>query len=269
MPDTSANDETPQNAAPSSARPEPILDVQNLTVAYGGVTAVAGVSFHVGPGELVGVIGPNGAGKSSTLLALAGAVRGKADRLTFEGTSLLGRKPEQIARSGFALVPEGHHIFGALSVSDNLRLGEVARHGTGRGTQRGKQVGKKGLAATREWVLELFPILREFLGRPAGLLSGGQQQQLAIARALLSEPRLLVLDEPSLGLSPTAIDTVFEAIAAVQQAGTAVLLVEQRAQQTVAAAARTHVLGEGRITMTLGPADATDAELLAKAYLGS
>ncbi|MDO9396887.1 MAG: ABC transporter ATP-binding protein [Herbiconiux sp.] len=242
---------------PTPARPEPILDVQNLTVAYGGVTAVAGVSFHVGPGELVGVIGPNGAGKSSTLLALAGAVRGKADRLTFEGTSLLGRKPEQIARSGFALVPEGHHIFGALSVSDNLRLGEVARR------------GKAGLAATREWVLELFPILREFLGRPAGLLSGGQQQQLAIARALLSKPRLLVLDEPSLGLSPTAIDTVFEAIAAVQQAGTAVLLVEQRAQQTVAAAARTHVLGEGRITMTLGPADATDAELLAKAYLGS
>jgi branched-chain amino acid transport system ATP-binding protein len=247
----------PETPASTSARPEPILDVQNLTVAYGGVTAVAGVTFHVGPGELVGIIGPNGAGKSSTLLALAGAVRGKADRLTFEGTSLLGRKPEQIARSGFALVPEGHHIFGALSVSDNLRLGEVARR------------GKEGLAATREWVLELFPILREFLGRPAGLLSGGQQQQLAIARALLSEPRLLVLDEPSLGLSPTAIDTVFEAIAAVQRAGTAVLLVEQRAQQTVAAAARTHVLGEGRITMTLGPADATDAELLAKAYLGS
>ncbi|MCS5721738.1 ABC transporter ATP-binding protein [Herbiconiux sp. CPCC 203407] len=257
MPDTPVNGETPQNAASASARPEPILDVQNLSVAYGGVTAVAGVSFHVGPGELVGVIGPNGAGKSSTLLALAGAVRGKADRLTFEGTSLLGRKPEQIARSGFALVPEGHHIFGALSVSDNLRLGEVARR------------DRAGLATTREWVLELFPILREFLGRPAGLLSGGQQQQLAIARALLSEPRLLVLDEPSLGLSPTAIDTVFEAIAAVQQAGTAVLLVEQRAQQTVAAAARTHVLGEGRITMTLGPADATDAELLAKAYLGS
>jgi branched-chain amino acid transport system ATP-binding protein len=239
------------------SHPEPILDVQNLSVAYGGVTAVAGVSFHVGPGELVGVIGPNGAGKSSTLLALAGAVRGRADRLAFEGVSLLGRKPEQIARSGFALVPEGHHIFGALSVSDNLRLGQVARR------------SREGLASTREWVLELFPILREFLGRPAGLLSGGQQQQLAIARALLSEPRLLVLDEPSLGLSPTAIDTVFEAIAAVQRAGTAVLLVEQRAQQTVAAAARTHVLGEGRITMTLGPADATDAELLAKAYLGS
>jgi branched-chain amino acid transport system ATP-binding protein len=261
MPESPETPESTKDAATTSARPEAILDVQNLTVAYGGVTAVAGVTFHVGPGELVGIIGPNGAGKSSTLLALAGAVRGKADRLTFEGTSLLGRKPEQIARSGFALVPEGHHIFGALSVSDNLRLGEVARRGKGR--------GKEGLTATREWVLELFPILREFLGRPAGLLSGGQQQQLAIARALLSEPRLLVLDEPSLGLSPTAIDTVFEAIAAVQRAGTAVLLVEQRAQQTVAAAARTHVLGEGRITMTLGPADATDAELLAKAYLGS
>ncbi|MFB2580619.1 ABC transporter ATP-binding protein [Herbiconiux sp. P15] len=235
----------------------PILEVQDLTVAYGGVTAVAGISFHVGPGELVGIIGPNGAGKSSTLLAIAGAVRGKAATLAFDGTPFLGRKPEQIARAGLALVPEGHHVFGGLSVSDNLRLGEVARR------------TKTGLAATREWVLELFPILREFLARPAGLLSGGQQQQLAIARALLSEPTLLVLDEPSLGLSPTAIDTVFEAITAVQRSGTAVLLVEQRAQQTVAAASRTHVLGEGRITMTLGPADATNAELLAKAYLGS
>ncbi|WP_440708595.1 ABC transporter ATP-binding protein [Herbiconiux sp. YIM B11900] len=241
----------------SSSGQSPILEVKGLTVAYGGVTAVAGVSFQVGPGELVGIIGPNGAGKSSTLLALAGAVRARATTLDFDGTPLLGRKPEQIARSGFALVPEGHHIFGGLTVRDNLRLGEVARR------------GKQGLDATREWVLELFPILREFLGRQAGLLSGGQQQQLAIARALLSEPRLLVLDEPSLGLSPTAIDTVFDAITAVQRSGTAVLLVEQRAQQTVAAAARTHVLGEGRITMTLGPADATDAELLAKAYLGS
>lgn len=235
----------------------PILALKNLVVAYGGVTAVAGISFHVGPGELVGVIGPNGAGKSSMLLAIAGAVRSKADELSFEGVSLLGRKPEQIARAGLALVPEGHHVFGGLSVSDNLRLGEVARR------------ERAGVVAAREWVLELFPILREFLARPAGLLSGGQQQQLAIARALLSEPRLLVLDEPSLGLSPTAIDTVFDAITAVQRAGTAVLLVEQRAQQTVATAARTHVLGEGRITMTLGPADATDAEILAKAYLGS
>lgn len=234
-----------------------VLTVDNLSVSYGGVSAVSAVTFHVDEGELVGIIGPNGAGKSSTMLALVNAVKTKATTLSLGGDSLLGRLPEQVARTGLALVPEGHHIFGGLTVRDNLRLGHLARR------------DKVAVAADLNWVFELFPILQEFYQRPAGLLSGGQQQQLAIGRALLSSPRLLALDEPSLGLSPTAVDTVFAAIDAVCQRGTAVLLVEQRAQQTVAAANRTYVLGNGRITMTLSPSDATDSALLTKAYLGS
>lgn len=234
-----------------------VLTVENLTVQYGGVPAVDGISFHVDAGELVGIIGPNGAGKSSTLLALVNAVRSSSQRLELCGASIAGKAPEYVARHGLALVTEGHHIFGELSVTDNLKLGRVARPSA------------SGLEEDMEWILGLFPILREFHTRAAGLLSGGQQQQLAIARALISSPQLLVLDEPSLGLSPTAVDTVFAAIEAVRQRGTAVLLVEQRAQQAVAAADRTHVLSEGRVTMTLTPSDASNSELLTKAYLGS
>ena len=241
----------------SSEAKQRILTVNNLSVAYRGVSAVAGVDFHVDAGELVGMIGPNGAGKSSTLLGLVGAVKAESDELEFDGEALGKHSPEQTARKGFAMVPEGHNVFRRLSVQENLRLGSTAR------------ADKKGLAADLEWVYSLFPILKEFTDRQAGLLSGGQQQQLAIGRALLSAPRLLALDEPSLGLSPTAVDTVFASIESIRDRGTAVLLVEQRAQQTVAAADRTYVLSEGKITMTLGPKDAQDSALLMKAYLGS
>ncbi|WP_215401696.1 MULTISPECIES: ABC transporter ATP-binding protein [unclassified Leucobacter] len=236
---------------------EPLLNVEDLTVSYRGIPAVSGVSFHLDAGELVGIIGPNGAGKSSTMHALMGLVRAGASNLSFAGTNLLGVPTERIARSGLALVQEGHNVFGRLTVRENLRLGSTARAST------------EGLADDLKWVHSLFPILEEFAERPAGLLSGGQQQQLAIGRALLSAPQLLALDEPSLGLSPTAVDTVFASIASIRDRGTAVLLVEQRAQQTVAAADRTYVLSEGRITMTLTPADAQDSALLMKAYLGS
>ncbi|MBC9937097.1 ABC transporter ATP-binding protein [Leucobacter sp. cx-87] len=234
-----------------------MLNVEDLTVSYRGIPAVSGVSFHLDAGELVGIIGPNGAGKSSTMHALMGLVRAGASNLSFAGTNLLGVPTERIARSGLALVQEGHNVFGRLTVRENLRLGSTARAST------------EGLADDLKWVHSLFPILEEFAERPAGLLSGGQQQQLAIGRALLSAPQLLALDEPSLGLSPTAVDTVFASIASIRDRGTAVLLVEQRAQQTVAAADRTYVLSEGRITMTLTPADAQDSALLMKAYLGS
>ena len=235
----------------------PLLSVEDLTVAYRGIPAVNGVSFTVAEGELVGIIGPNGAGKSSTMHALVGAVRAQASTLAFAGANILGQSTERIARSGIALVQEGHNVFGRLTVRENLRLGSTAR------------ASSAGLAEDLEWVYTLFPILQEFAERQAGLLSGGQQQQLAIGRALLAAPRLLALDEPSLGLSPTAVDTVFASIESIRARGTAVLLVEQRAQQTVAAADRTHVLSEGRISMTLSPADAQDSALLMKAYLGS
>ena len=241
----------------SSEASKRILSVGDLKVAYRGVAAVSGISFHVDAGELVGMIGPNGAGKSSTLLGLVGAVRAESSTLELDGMNMQRKSPEFNARKGFALVPEGHNVFRQLTVRENMRLGSTAR------------ADKQGLADDLEWVYSLFPILKEFSERQAGLLSGGQQQQLAIGRALLSRPKLLALDEPSLGLSPTAVDTVFGSIQHIRDRGTAVLLVEQRAQQTVAAADRTYVLSEGEITMTLTPDDAQNSSLLMKAYLGS
>ena len=234
-----------------------VLTVDKLNVAYRGIPAVRDLTFHVDAGELVGIIGPNGAGKSSTLLGIVNAVASQSTETSLQGIDQRRMPPERVARSGLALVTEGHHIFGRLSVRDNLRLGSTARR------------DRAGLEEDLEWVHDLFPILKEFSDRPAGLLSGGQQQQLAIGRALLAAPTLLALDEPSLGLSPTAVDTVFSAIESICARGTAVLIVEQRAQQTVAAATRTYVLSEGRMAMTLSPTDADDPALLMKAYLGS
>ena len=241
----------------SSDKGERVLTVEGLRVAYRGIPAVSDLTFHVDAGELVGIIGPNGAGKSSTLLGLINAVRSESDQASLRGKDLRRLPPEAVARSGFALVMEGHQVFGRLSVRDNLRLGATARR------------SRAGLAEDLAWIHGLFPILGEFADRPAGLLSGGQQQQLAIGRALLANPTLIALDEPSLGLSPTAVDTVFSAIKSIRARGTAVLLVEQRAQQTVRTSDRTYVLSEGRLAMTLFPTDADDSALLMKAYLGS
>jgi branched-chain amino acid transport system ATP-binding protein len=235
----------------------PLLDVRDLEVRYGGVPAVKGVSFQVKHGETVGLIGPNGAGKSSTVLALAGAVRPAKGSATLDGVELLGRSPEQVVRLGLSLVPEGRNIFDQLTVGENLRLGAVGR------------CSDIPLRAAIAEVTDLFPILGEFSHRLAGLLSGGQQQQLAIARTLLAAPRLLILDEPSLGLSPAAVDVVFEALGRVRDGGTSVLLVEQRAEFTIAFCDRTHVLHDGRLTLELTPGAAQDADLLTKAYFGS
>jgi len=233
----------------------PSLVVSDLEVRYGSVAAVRGVSFDVAPGEIVGLIGPNGAGKSSTLHAIMGLVRAAAGDLHLGERSLHGRSPEVIARSGIALVPEGRRIFGELTVDENLRLGLSARRSAERA------------AEDIERVSELFPVVREFRSRQAGTLSGGQQQQLAIARALVSAPDVLLLDEPSLGLSPTVTDAVFDALAAIRDQGLAVLLVEQRAQRTVALANRSLVLANGQIRLTLTPEDAADTERMIHAYL--
>jgi branched-chain amino acid transport system ATP-binding protein len=230
------------------------LAVEGLEVRYGAVRAVRGLSLTVEPGEIVGLIGPNGAGKSSTLHAIMGAAPVTAGDIRLGGTSLLGRRPEDVARSGIALVPEGRRIFGELSVEDNLRLGLA-----GRRTQNGADA-----ALTRAY--ELFPVVRDFRRRAAGALSGGQQQQLAIARALVAEPDVLLLDEPSLGLAPRIVDVVFDALAAIRERGLAVLLVEQRAQRTVALADRCHVISNGELRVTLGPDDAADTDKLVAAY---
>jgi branched-chain amino acid transport system ATP-binding protein len=231
------------------------LSLEGLEVAYAGVPAVRGIDLTVGQGEIVGLVGPNGAGKSSTLHAVMGAVAAVRGDVRLRGRSLRGLKPEQVARLGVALVPEGRHIYAALSVDENLRLGLAARR------------SRDGLAADLEWVRTLFPVVEQFAGRKAGALSGGQQQQLAIARALVAKPDVLLLDEPSLGLAPTVVETLFETLAQIRGHGVSILLVEQRAQLTIAFADRTHVLANGVLKLTLGPQDANDTERLTAAYL--
>ena len=230
------------------------LAVEKLSVRYGAVEAVRGLSLEVKPGEIVGLIGPNGAGKSSTLHAIMGAAPVTGGDVRVDGRSIVGRRPEDVARRGIALVPEGRRIFGELTVEENLRLGLA-----------GRKARRNGGSLRRAY--ELFPILREFRSRQAGVLSGGQQQQLAIGRALAAEPDVLLLDEPSLGLAPKIVDVVFEALTQIRDAGLAVLLIEQRAQRTVALADRSHVLANGELRLTLGPEDAGDTDRLVAAYL--
>jgi branched-chain amino acid transport system ATP-binding protein len=233
---------------------EPALRISGLDVAYGGVPAVRGLSLEVGASEIVGLIGPNGAGKSTTLHAIMGLVPPRGGEIALDGIALTRRSPEAIARSGVALVPEGRRLFGELTVRENLQLGLAGRRG-----------GENGAAL--DDVLELFPILREFGKRQAGTLSGGQQQQLAIARALVAQPSVLLLDEPSLGLAPTVVDLVFSTLEAIRERGLAILLVEQRAQRTVALADRTHVLANGELRLTLTRDDAADTDRMIAAYL--
>jgi branched-chain amino acid transport system ATP-binding protein len=230
------------------------LVVERLDVKYGSLHAVRGLSLEVGPGELVGLIGPNGAGKSSTLHAIMGAAPVTGGAVRLGDRSLLGRAPEDVARAGVALVPEGRRIFAELSVEENLRLGLAGRRSSADG------------AAAIERAYDLFPIVREYRRRTAGALSGGQQQQLAIARALVADPVVLLLDEPSLGLAPRIVDVLFDALAAIREAGLGVLLVEQRAQRTVALADRSHVLANGELRLTLGPGDVADTDALVAAY---
>ena len=234
---------------------EAALVVDDLEVRYGPVPAVRGVTFQVDRGEIVGLIGPNGAGKSTTLHAIMGVVPVHSGVVAFGGRVLRRDAPEEVARAGVALVPEGRRIFADFSVEENLKLGLAAR-------------ARDGAAALEE-AYELFPILREHRRRHAGALSGGQQQQLAIGRALVAGPRVLLLDEPSLGLAPRAVDHVFAALEAIREGGVAILLVEQRAQRTVAFADRTHVLANGELRMTLHPADAGDTERMIAAYIAS
>jgi branched-chain amino acid transport system permease protein len=247
----------PAKRTPAAAGPAPaLLSVRDLVLRYGNLTAVQDVSLEVAGGELVGLIGPNGAGKSTTLAAIAGFLTPAAGSLEFDGSSVVGESPEKIVRRGIALVPEGRHIFGTLSVAENLQLGATA-------------LGDRSLAGeTLEDVLERFPVLRRYYRSSAAKLSGGEQQQLAIARALLSRPRLLLLDEPSLGLAPIMVDVVFDTLAQLRASGTTILLVEQNAAATVELADRTYVLRTGRVV-----ASGTRSELLAttdfaQAYLG-
>jgi branched-chain amino acid transport system permease protein len=221
-----------RGTAPSTG---PLLEVTNLVVRYGNVVAVHGISLEVGKGEIVGLIGPNGAGKSTTLSAIAGFLAPSAGTIQYEGAILAGEPPEKIVRRGVALVPEGRHILGTLSVAENLQLGSTPLRDRSEVPQR------------LEEVFERFPVLRRYRDTSASKLSGGEQQQLAIARALLSRPRLLLLDEPSLGLAPLMVDLVFDVLAELREAGVTILLVEQNAVGAVELADRTYILRSGRI----------------------
>jgi branched-chain amino acid transport system ATP-binding protein len=233
---------------------EPALELEGLEVRYGSVPAVRGVSLRVDKGEIVGLIGPNGAGKSTTMNAIMGAIPSHAGEIRLNGQSIRKRSPESIARRGIALVPEGRRIFAEFTVEENLRLGLAS----GR--------GRNGRDPLRR-AYDLFPVLEEFRRRAAGVLSGGQQQQLAIGRALVAGPEVLLLDEPSLGLAPLAVDGVFEALRGIRERGVTILLVEQRALHAVALADRTHVLASGELRMTLTPADAKNPDKIVQAYL--
>jgi len=237
----------------------PVLELAGLEVRYGAVAAVRLLSLRLERGEIVGLIGPNGAGKSTTLHAIMGLVPVHAGEIRLAGKSIRGRPPESVARAGIALVPEGRRIYANLTVADNLRLGLAGRRSRN-GADREEDVG---------WVHDLFPVVREFADRSAGTLSGGQQQQLAIARALVARPDVLLLDEPSLGLAPQLVSVVFEVLAQIRERGVTVLLVEQRAQRTVAFTDRTYVLSNGELVTTLMPSDADDTERLIAAYFGS
>jgi branched-chain amino acid transport system ATP-binding protein len=233
-----------------------MLSVDRLTVRYGSITALHGISLDVADGEIVGVIGPNGAGKSTLLLTIAGAVASAGGEVTLDGKSILGERPERLVAKGISLVPEGRHIFHRLTVRENLKLGTTVRG------------DRQAVEEDWERVLELFPILRAYLETRAGKLSGGEQQMLAIARALLTGPRLMMLDEPSLGLAPVVIDRVFDTLDRLRANGVTILLVEQNAARTLELADRVYVLRTGNIERS-----GTSAELAADpqfehAYLG-
>jgi branched-chain amino acid transport system ATP-binding protein len=210
-----------------------LLRLSDVSVHYGRIAAVQHLSLEVGEGELVGLIGHNGAGKTTTLMTIAGALRPSSGEVTFQGESIAGRSPDAIIRRGIALVPEGRRIFGRLSVSENVRIGA---------TTRGDR-GNIGDDIKALW--DRFPVLEEVWGRSGAKLSGGQQQQLALARALISRPKLLLLDEPTLGLAPMMVDRVFEVLDELKQDGVTILLVEQNAVRTLEVADRTYVMRSG------------------------
>jgi branched-chain amino acid transport system ATP-binding protein len=234
-----------------------LLEVTNLVAGYGKVEVISGVSFTLEQGKSIGIVGPNGVGKSTLLQAIAGGIAPKSGSIIFDGKNIGGNKPEDIVRFGLSLVPEGRQIFSGLSVKENLALGLTGR--------RNKKGANEAIAKMRE----LFPVLSTHENHQAGMLSGGQQQQLAIARALISEPKVLLLDEPSLGLAPTVITDVFERLQEIIGMGTAVVIVEQRANLVTSFAEKTIVIRDGRVQATLTPADAANSESLQRSYFGA
>ncbi len=233
-----------------------LLSVEGISVHYGGVQALANVSFSVAPGEIAALIGANGAGKSTVLRAVSGIVRPQQGRILYDGEEIAGLPPHRIVRTGIVHVPEGRGIFGNLSVKENLEMGAYTRR------------RREGDASSFERVFALFPRLADRLRQPAGTLSGGEQQMLAIGRALMASPRLILLDEPSMGLSPLLVEEIFRLILDINAAGTTVLLVEQNAWQALHVAGRACVLEAGRVVLAGEAAALRDDPKVRVAYLG-
>jgi branched-chain amino acid transport system ATP-binding protein len=233
-----------------------MLNIENLEVAYGNIKAIKGISLEVNQGEIVTLIGSNGAGKSTTLRAISGILKPKSGSITFNGERIDGVEGHDIVAKGICQSPEGRRIFPKMSVDENLDLGAFLRN------------DKEGIAADRDRVLELFPRLRERIDQKAGTMSGGEQQMLAVGRALMGSPKLLLLDEPSMGLAPVLVDMIFETIEKINKQGTTILLVEQNALAALNVADRAYVLESGSIKMSGKAKDLISNDEVTKAYLG-
>ena len=233
-----------------------MLKIENLEVAYGNIKAIKGISLEVNKGEIVTLIGSNGAGKSTTLRAISGILKARAGRIMFENEEIQGKEGHEIVKMGICQSPEGRRIFPRMSVDENLDLGAFLR------------TDKAGIAADRERVLDLFPRLKERINQKAGTMSGGEQQMLAVGRALMGSPKLLLMDEPSMGLAPVLVQMIFETITKINKQGTTVLLVEQNALAALNVADRAYVLESGTIKMSGKAKDLISNHEVTKAYLG-
>lgn len=231
-----------------------LLEIRNLSVSYGGINAVKDINLDVPEGQIVTLIGANGAGKSTILRTISGLVKTKTGSVTYEGKELLGKSPDYIVSQGVTLVPEGRRVFTDLTVLENLKIGAYLR--------------KDNIEPDIEYVYSLFPRLKERAWQFAGTLSGGEQQMLAVGRALMSRPRLIMMDEPSLGLAPLVVKSIFDIIKTINQKGITVLLIEQNANMALMAAHTAYVLETGSITMKGTGAELLADERIKEAYLG-
>lgn len=233
-----------------------MLEVKDLVVSYGAIKALRGISFDVDAGEIISLIGSNGAGKTTTLHSVSNLIKKISGSITFDGVDITSLPADKIVQMGLIQVPEGRRVFANMSVKENLEMGAYLR--------RDKENIKKDM----EWCYELFPRLKERLGQLSGTLSGGEQQMLAMARALMSKPKLLLLDEPSMGLAPILVDEIFDIITKISSSGTTILLVEQNAYKALSIANRAYILETGEITKTGNAADLITDKAVISAYLG-
>lgn len=236
---------------------ETLLQVNDLSSHYGPIRAIDKISLHVNTGELVAIVGANGAGKTTLLRTLSGVQTASGGSIRFAGEDVTRMKPNKIVAKGICQVPEGRQVFGPLSVEDNLRLGGYVHRARG-----------QWVDGEIEKIYELFPILKEKRNQSAGTLSGGQQQMLAIGRALLGKPKLMLLDEPSMGLAPLLVEEIFRVVHELNESGVTVLLVEQNARAALKIASRGYVLETGRVVLTASAAELLEDEAVRKAYLG-